>query len=462
MASYDSDLVGNVDRYKQNGYLAGWVIDRSDPGRSDIEVCIKQGSDILATTLANMKRGDGYHGFLIPISSADFGSLLLQRKVDVCAVQGESTFVPLNLYRPMLVEIERSLAEEQKMTSTSVTTLENESPPRSNNRSSAIPVDDTLSPMLVSTGVKSPDGSAVVGRNGYLFLYKGSNDVVSLYGQDENSPEVERIAQRWFDLFEARRTLINRFGSQYVQLVIPEKSTILINEAPPELGPITPVLKTLESLLDKEWGDFSRIIGVPRYYDSILLSLRAASGGSPFLRTDSHLSVTGCWQVVLHLLSQIEPLLPADREAISRAVKHIENCSFTKGTMPFSGDLGGRFSEFKIYELADELDSSSFTEFGTRITKDVIKDPKTNAHNGMQIVWRNKDAPIKARVLAFANSFFERGEASRGLSWWFKHLFSEFHFVWSPDVNEALISTFRPDLVVCQTVERFLTFVPKV
>ena len=63
--------------------------------------------------------------------------------------------------------------------------------------------------------------------------------------------------------------------------------------------------------------------------------------------------------------------------------------------------------------------------------------------------------------MVFGNSFFERGAQSWRLSWWFKHFYREFIFCWNPALDLELVEKFQPDLVICQTVERFLTQIPK-
>jgi hypothetical protein len=80
----------------------------------------------------------------------------------------------------------------------------------------------------------------------------------------------------------------------------------------------------------------------------------------------------------------------------------------------------------------------------------------------MRLSWRHAEAPLPLRVLAFGNSFFERGSNCTTLSWWFKHLCREFHLVWSKDIDQTVIETLKPDLVIAQTIERFLTVVPAV
>ncbi|MFJ2542611.1 hypothetical protein [Microbacterium sp. NPDC087589] len=65
-------------------------------------------------------------------------------------------------------------------------------------------------------------------------------------------------------------------------------------------------------------------------------------------------------------------------------------------------------------------------------------------------------------MLTFGNSFFETGDFAGYLSWWGKHLFREFHFHWGPDFDWDLVDELKPDVVIGQTVERFLNKVAAV
>jgi hypothetical protein len=98
---------------------------------------------------------------------------------------------------------------------------------------------------------------------------------------------------------------------------------------------------------------------------------------------------------------------------------------------------------------------------GERCEPEVINsvDPK-EGRIGIRRSWRCPAAPIQMKVLVFGNSFFERGGDSTSLSWWFARIFSEFHFIWSPEMSPEEIEFLKPDLVVGQTIERFMRVVP--
>lgn len=83
---------------------------------------------------------------------------------------------------------------------------------------------------------------------------------------------------------------------------------------------------------------------------------------------------------------------------------------------PLSEKLYGipAFEEFAL--LAPGLFESSQT--AEEIEK--IEAPN-NGFVGTKIIWKNSSAPINKKIVAFGNSFFERGASPQGFSWWFKH-----------------------------------------
>ena len=126
----------------------------------------------------------------------------------------------------------------------------------------------------------------------------------------------------------------------------------------------------------------------------------------------------------------------------------------------FSGDIGARLLGFPIYEKLRDLDTSGIQRSMMELHQDYKIRPSDDAHVGTTIVWQNPQAPLEMKAVAFGNSFFERGGSPRGLSWWFKYLFREFHFVWSPRISTGYVVENRPEVVICQTIERFLPNVP--
>jgi hypothetical protein len=52
-------------------------------------------------------------------------------------------------------------------------------------------------------------------------------------------------------------------------------------------------------------------------------------------------------------------------------------------------------------------------------------------------------------------------EVQHHLTSWFSHYFTECQFVWSGEFNDKLIEKSKADIVIGQSVERFLRLVPR-
>ena len=82
-------------------------------------------------------------------------------------------------------------------------------------------------------------------------------------------------------------------------------------------------------------------------------------------------------------------------------------------------------------------------------------------HIGQYSIWNNPSAPIKKKVIAFGNSFFGNCLDQGCIGWWFSNYIEKFHCIWSPNIDFDLVEKEKPDLVICQTVERFMKKVPE-
>lgn len=283
---------------------------------------------------------------------------------------------------------------------------------------------------LEGFGAVSNDGDAVVGRNGYLFLGEGSNRVSELYQKEYPGKEAE-----WTSLFMRRKRYADAAGFRYVQLVIPEKSSVIPQLCP---FPASKPSRLLASVSDS-------VSSSEDLYAAVFFPFLNEVASGVFSLTDSHLSAEGCVSVLGTIVRSLGKLLP-DLDIVWKDIL-------------LKGDLGGKFSG-DWRELARVGDRVLVQ--GVALEPELIRvaDPVGGGHRGIERVWRNELAPIDLRVVAFANSFFERGVLSTQLSWWCARLFSEFHFIWSPALRPEYVEEVKPDVVICQTIERFLRVVP--
>jgi hypothetical protein len=315
-----------------------------------------------------------------------------------------------------------------------------------------------VTPLLHRTGTISTDRTAILGRGGTLFLFEGSNKLYTQYQETELSVNAVALVEQWKALLGARIEKFRSAKLPFVQTIIPEKSSALAHLFPLPITAPTRMLDAVETWAKAEQERFGAC------FVSALECFRAAPGvDGYYLKTDSHFAARGAIATTRMLLAALARQNAAMEEALPAIDALLERAQApTTPRRLVTGDLAARFFGVPLYE--EDLDISYETLFGrcssVQLTNHVVP-PGANL-NGMRLSWRHAEAPLPLRVLAFGNSFFERGSNCTTLSWWFKHLCREFHLVWSKDIDQTVIETLKPDLVIAQTIERFLTVVPAV
>lgn len=297
-----------------------------------------------------------------------------------------------------------------------------------------------VSRVPLPVGASSSDGSAVIGNDGNLFIYSGTNSLYRRYGppgteEEKNLTESETSA--WVDLLRKRSSSFEERGITFLQTIIPEKSTT-IDSGIAELTGVTRTLAGIESQIGEE-----------PWYVSAFAVLNRGFPEPPWLRLDSHLSPVGAGALSQAIISQAgqHPAIPAPEFS---AVEYI------------TGDLTERFFGAEIPEKVPSPRSDLLDELGHSAELVHSSDPTRGGRFvGLQRTWHNPQAPIDKRVLAFGNSFFGQNpySASR-CNYWFLRMFREHHFVWLPEVDLDQVDRVMPDLVICQTNERFLSTLP--
>ncbi len=278
----------------------------------------------------------------------------------------------------------------------------------------------------VPVGLQSSDGSCVLGRNGTVFLTEGTNAILSRYTTAE--AQLTHLSDAWVALFEARAAQCLSRNIFFLQLVIPEKLSLLHTLYPEHLDVPTRLLSGIEERCQA---------------DTYLSANDALQDWVPeaYFRTDSHLSPKGAWGVVTAIFQKLG--LPLDEVDFS-------------ASRSYSGDLASQIFGTPLVETA-AWPSGWIDNIEPSLIEDDIP---VKGNTGRRMVWKAEAAPNRLRVVAFANSYFERGAAPFNISWWFARLFSEFHFVWGGYCDFSYIDDVKPDIVICQTVERFLFVTP--
>ena len=283
-------------------------------------------------------------------------------------------------------------------------------------------------------GSLSMGGDVIVGAEGVLYLYKGSNNLNEQYDSEKNPAE---DAEKWESIIKLRQEKCRELGVQFCQIIIPEKQSFHKNCYPNSPNKNTSLYLALHSRISK----------LPCFVDvnSSFKELYSA-GEQPFRKVDSHLSITGLKSTLLAVFEKINlPLEFRDDRVVKRLA---------------TGDLGGKFFQAGGFLEDLEVPEPGYI-VGAEFEPELIGYKDVPGHIGLERRWINHKAPFEKSVTIFGNSFFERGGDSLGLSYWFSRLFKSVNFIWTPTFDEGLVAENRSDIVICQTIERFLKYFPE-
>jgi hypothetical protein len=278
-------------------------------------------------------------------------------------------------------------------------------------------------------GAISDDRSAVVGWNGWCFIYEGGNS----YRNGYLNFDQKNLGQLWARLIEQRAKACRAFGFDFYQVIVPNKLTILPEYFPEILN--SEITFILAGLLEANPGA-EIIVPIDQFRHS---EVRHAV----FRRNDSHLTLAGNAMLADIILKKMDVL-------------KIQPATVTPKCVVHNGDLGSKFSTVAVEHVYVPDFSSGFLGSG-----DLVKVSETivNGFNGTRQVFRNENAIIQKVLVVFGNSFFER-TPSWGVSPFFASLFKSFHFIWAPEIDIAYCQAVSADVVIAQTCERFLPIIP--
>lgn len=279
---------------------------------------------------------------------------------------------------------------------------------------------------------------AVMGYDGIMFLTGGSNSLLEQYRMPRE--QAEELAAQWVELFRRRAERCAELGIQYVQTVLPEKLSVLRESAPVPVGGATPVFRAVMQRLRGE-----------RWWINVRPPLEQMKPRrTAFFSTDTHLSPLGTQKVAANLFAAVEPRL---RGTVNRVPMST--------TLARRGDLAKYFGTLPLYEQVPSAEDRDFQPYGEGITRRAHGAAGAGQHRGLWFDFENSTAPSDKNVMVFGSSSFGAGDHSEHLGWWAKHLFSEFRMRWQAEFDWEHIEQVRPEVVIGQTIERFMPEVPR-
>lgn len=447
MTSRDSLMrpQGFVDNI-EGTHMSGWAM----AAVSDVPISLIENGTVLVSTTTRMRRDDlGCNaGFEIEAGIADLSLKLLERRVVLMAGKGiQSRELPLTdgLRDRLLVHsvLQRlpalAAAQVNEMLQGIQVHLLGENRDYGSYRLLPTAPPGEMSAVIAPVGQLSFDGEAVVGRDGQIFLVRGTNELDRQYGTPDSDPDAVEIAGGWLRLIKERKSLIEDRGARFHQCIIPEKSSVLNDAFPAPIPNGTAIMRNMrhELAADPEaW---------PFISDCMALLSSADVRAEAFQPIDTHLAPRGAEAIASGLVLALQ-LPPMDRLAMVNRL-HL------------GGDVGRRILGPHARAALAAPCASETAAIDSRL--EVIAHDVAPHMIGTRIVYRNPDA-INAtmKVVAFANSFFNLGSDASHVSWWFARMFGEYHFVWSPECDLAYVEATQPNIVICQTIERFLSKLP--
>ncbi len=272
---------------------------------------------------------------------------------------------------------------------------------------------------------------ATIGKENWIFIYKGTNDYLGSYLTEPN----EDISTKWVDLFMERSNQLKKQSIKFVQLIIPNKASI-INDRLPYQFEGKKITGTLFKIITKN-KNCDVLIPLEKMRDVRIKN-------SLFRKNDSHLTLAGSALLTELILEKLGLNSSDITEKINtKEINHI-------------GDLGKRFED----QIA-EIFHAPVTDSGllNREKIDILQEINGIGFNGSKQIFKNSSPVFDKTIMIFGNSFFEK-LPGWGMTPIFASLFKSLHFIWSPDIDYKLIEAEKPDIVICQTCERFLNRLP--
>jgi hypothetical protein len=278
------------------------------------------------------------------------------------------------------------------------------------------------------------------GRDGWLFLIGGSNSVSSLYDRD-SALLSDGAVRKWAELIERRARRFEKMGIQYVHTHVPEKLTIYDDKLwdPPIVDwRLSPAVRLRDMLQRSPYAHV--------YLDLVEPFRSAPDKDNLYFKTDSHWSGEGCYFAYRLLCERIG--IAPEPDLLARAHQSID------GKL----DMGSKFDP-PIYEPVKFYD---FRLKSTRVYRNSItrylETPEFGAaiHVGTHVRYLNPtQGAAKKKILLFGDSFSsQRGDALTAM---LAETARDVEFVWSSNLDWAFIKRVKPDVVVYELVERFMT-----
>jgi alginate O-acetyltransferase complex protein AlgJ len=283
-------------------------------------------------------------------------------------------------------------------------------------------------------GTRSDDEIGIVGDDGFLFLFRGTNTNVEQHiGAIEMAPG---WLDEWRQIILRRQAECEEMGLATATLVVPDKLAVYEELYPEPLVKVGP-------------RPVERVLALPELglIYPIEEMRRAAQDREVFMRNDTHLTFPGnelLFRTVLEPLGIGPEALP-------------DFASMPLRSYPVIGDLGVKFDP-RIVTIVHEPNTLGAAEI---VEDNRAEIEAVGGHIGTRRVFRNRTAPDRRVAVLFGDSFGFSAAYYQGVSWFMAQVFSEVHFIWIPfGWDPDYVRAVGAEVVLVQGAERFVARIP--
>ncbi len=280
--------------------------------------------------------------------------------------------------------------------------------------------------------------------DGVLYLTGGSNNVIGLYAAAGFAAAVPAAA--WRERLAARTAFFAARGIAWRLLLAPEKLSVTGLDVAAELlgeDAVPPAER------------FCQLMQHPCLVDPAgVLRAQARQGHAVYPATDSHWTSLGAFAAFQWLMGALGRT--PDSAAFMRCAPQ---------SLTYHGDLWDPSHDDLPPDVFERRTPPASLRCVARNRLVAFKDRvggenDMRLHTGSATTWHNAGAEYGERLLLFGSSFSDHRAACSLLTFVAALYFREVFFVWSTDVDLALVARLRPDLVVIEMPERFLPICP--
>ena len=285
-----------------------------------------------------------------------------------------------------------------------------------------------------------------IGKDGWLFLLKGSNNSIDYY-QD---PDLfnSQLVDNWIKLLGRRVKYFTEKNIRYLHLFAPNKLTVYPERYDGELPFFagSPLQKLHRIMVERGENEIlDHVINPVSYFNKVKESHQL------YWKTDTHWTFYGLFAAYQLLCSKLGVTSNAD--LLQRGT--------IKGNLVL--DEGGKLNppmseEVVFFDLLKDAKRAYANELVKYKEENKLENTGMEFHVGSNVVFHNKTTSNHQKVIVFGDSFSEY--RPNFLTGTLAETFREVHFVWSVNLDFKYIEKVKPDIVITEIVERFMPQVP--